>query len=483
MGAIELHSVQVIHRHGSRSAIVSYNESQICADTPCGHLNVPGQTMMTKAGEFLRSQYNANTLGPLFPSESYDLGVSYTRSTDVLRTIQSAECLLRGLFPNSTAFLPVVHTVDSATDWLLTSTNVPYSYAFYDADLDWWHNVCNPALDALIDFGTLISIAKEAFSEGFCAEPHHRCKCALMLFDIGAALSANGQIGNFPALQKHLQKLRSVAYLSFKEQFGYNASQEVHVHMGSQGQFLAQKIIDNFENHILGASSFKLYHYSAHDTTLSPLSATLGDATLTGMLPPFGQLYSVELLYDTSAKNYSVRVRRGAPGQTSESGYLFAWDEFQLRCMDSTNKIYDAVENICPFSDFKRFIDSTKGTDPAGPCYLSDRHKKLLNCSAEKSSHRKACESYRKVCPKWACSPDFAVDASSSECVCVSLSCMELAEGGDNTRASVISLNKVFIIVSVTFIVGIVSSAVVFYLFISSKGSKREHTILAMETM
>ncbi|KAH9582251.1 hypothetical protein LSM04_008413 [Trypanosoma melophagium] len=473
--AVTLRLVQVLHRHGARSTTVSYNESQLCGDVPCGYLNVPGQNMLINAGTFLREHYNSDPANQFFPSESYDLDVAYTRSTDVLRTLQSAEGLLRGLFPNMSAFFPAVHTVDRGTDWLLRSEIAPYVQAFYRLDKQWKRNACNPMVDSLIDFATLQSVAKEAFSEGYCANQEERCDCAAQLFDIGAALDADGRISAFPLLKANLEKLSALVQFYLLSEFGYNASSDRDVKMGSQGQNFVQQVLSNAQLHMQGQSTYKLYHYSAHDTTLSPVAATLRDTTPDAALPPFGQLYAFELLYDDSANAYSMRVRRGKPGQTPESNYAFAWDDFQLKCMSSDGTVYNATNNTCPYYDFQRLVDSTKPKDPAGLCYLDDEYKSLFDCPTEEGqSPNSNCQDYRRVCPASSCGDGHILNQVTLQCVCSSASCMSRSEGNGNgngnsggaSNGSSVSAGATAGIAIATFAVGAILAACVVLLVV-----------------
>nr|CCC95847.1 unnamed protein product [Trypanosoma congolense IL3000] len=436
---LELKVVQLVHRHGARSPIVSYNQSTICGNVPCGHLNSAGLSMLINAGKFLRAHYTEGPYGSFFPSESYNLSVSYTESTDVLRTIQSAEALLSGLFPNKTLFFPAVHTASDEASVLSRGFSAPYTRAFLKLDTEWWRRVCNPRADTILGYKTLLSISREVFSEGFCANPLKICECAQGLYDIGAAMNASGRIVDYPLLQKYLKQLREVEVFVTRMWFRYNASDKTHVNMGSLGQDLAQQILSNAKSYMSGSSSFKLYHYSGHDTTIAPLASTLGDFAPTALSPPFGQLYAFELLHNPDTDEYSMRVRRGAPGQAPESNYLFSWDNYRLKCMEKSNKVYYAADNTCPFSDFERFVNSTKPRSPAGLCYLSGRHRKLFDCpgSMRKPSN-KDCKMLRRACPASACDLGFTLNIVTLECVCSSNECL-----GTHTTASLIAISLV----------------------------------------
>ena len=89
--------------------------------------------MLRKLGEFIRSRYSTSgPQGPYFASANYDPQFTYTRSTDVQRTLQSADGLLWGIYPNASTFFPAISTVDPNTDVLLIvdclpSFNIPYN--------------------------------------------------------------------------------------------------------------------------------------------------------------------------------------------------------------------------------------------------------------------------------------------------------------------------------------------------------------------
>ncbi|EAN78121.1 membrane-bound acid phosphatase 1 precursor [Trypanosoma equiperdum] len=453
-----LHLVQLVHRHGARSPKVKHNQSQICGEVPCGYLNAAGKMMLVNAGEFLRNHYNSNASEPFFPEESYNSCVTYSRSTDVPRTLQSAGCLLRGMFPNASEFFPAIHTADVSTDWLLRYDVIPQAYAFSHLDEHWWRNVCNPKLDTLIDTNTLLSVSREVFSEGFCADPQNRCHCAATLFDIGVAMQSDGRIDKHPLLRENLGRLRDIKFFEDSHRFVYNASDRTHAKMGSLGQHLAQEILKNAENHMNGLTSYKLYHYSAHDTTIAPLAATLGDSTTTGITPPYGQLYAFELLYDHEVKGYIIRIRRGAPGQKPEEGYAFSWGEFQMKCMNENHTVYTAEDNKCPYHDFRRFVKSTKPHDPAGLCYLNRRYRELFHCPGNVGKPpNKQCKVFRRVCPAWSCEEGYTLNSVTLECVCSSRKCMENRDLSISTDTLGRNLFTIFIFVLLALLIPIFS--------------------------
>ncbi|ESL05366.1 hypothetical protein TRSC58_06987 [Trypanosoma rangeli SC58] len=239
-----------------------------------------------------------------------------------------------------------------------------------------------------------------------------------------------------------------------------------------------QQLLANAQLHMLGKSPYKLYHYSTHDITLSPLAATLADDSPKALLPPFAQLYAFELLYDDEANAYSMRVMRGAPGQTPDTEYAFSWDGFQLKCMASDGKVYKARNNTCRYDDFLRLVDSSRPTDPVGLCHLSDRYKALLGCPTQEgralNSH---CRAYRLACPASSCGAGHTLDPVTLQCVCSSASCMGRssanAAGDGGSCEKTVSAGATAGIAIGCFAVGAILVACIAVLVVSPRGNNK----------
>jgi hypothetical protein len=429
--AYKVELVQVVHRHGARSALVPHNETKICGtDFPCGYLNYEGQLMLVNFGKFLRHRYteDASVVSePYFPYESYNLSISYTRSTDVLRTLQSADGLLRGLFPNSSAYFPAVHTVDNLEDAMLHSSLVPIIRARYNYGAQEVRDACDPILDKRMSFETLQATAAEVHSQGFCANYTLRSACAELLCDIAHAYQSTGKLDTTPLLRQHLDDVCAVTATSSHFYFSYNKSSPVHQKQGAPYYHLTKILLNNMKLHQNRATAppYKLYEYSAHDTTISPLAASLGDNSLEAMLPPFGTAFIVELLSASGAVaaasgSWYVRVLRGHPGVTPSTNFTFALSHFSMRCMDAKNNTYVADNNICPLADFERFIASTAPTSEMGTCYLDPIYYGRMNCPVDAVGDNRSlstdCLMYRKLCPKYACGTGYYLDAVDYGC-------------------------------------------------------------------
>ncbi|KAL7695037.1 membrane-bound acid phosphatase 2 [Lotmaria passim] len=436
---LEVVMVQVLHRHGARSGTPRYNTSLICTEAPCGYLTWAGVDMLLNVGAYLRNRYNNDRTVvnvPLFPSPNYDLDVSYSRSTDVLRTLQSAEIFLRGFFPNTSNLYAAVHTVEDDTDMLLNSNAQPWLKFFYSYNKPLLRTVCNPLTDKLYpDWTEITTLGKEIFLESYCSDYTTRSDCVRLLFDIAAAKMAVGELDQYPLLKANFAKIQNITRVLFAYEYHYNRSDSLMFKQGGRGQPFLKQLVANMDNQIAGTNKYKLMHYSAHDTTLAPVWGTLGDESETAMLPPFAQVLVAELLKSKSTGAMRVRVLRGAPGQSPDTNFAFDWDAtWHLQCMNAWGIAYYAQNNVCPYEDFKRYIRWSEPGDARGYCYLDPDFVTIANCPTKNTVYgipasavvSSTCRFYRAACPSFACTPGYTLNSVSYQCVCSSDACLNV---------------------------------------------------------
>lgn len=397
----KLELVQVIHRHGARSPIVSYNETQICGlEYPCGILNSVGEAMLVNVGSFLRDWYmnnEPNLIGSqtFFPA-AYNVSFSSSRSTDVLRTLQSSSAFLRGLFPAQGSLYPAIHSVSIEEDFLLSTSTVPeVTLRRRMPELVGERELCDPLVDYFFPhLSVLQRISAEVYSEGYCSDPHNRTKCACQLCDIGRAYQSLGTLGAYPLLNIHLESVCAVLACSNACIFGYDPLNATDATRGSFGQPLAQRLVENIADYI-STPQYKLYEYSVHDSTLSMLGTTIGRNSSILAEPPFGTTFILELLSKNDA--HFVRLRLGYPSRTAN--YTFAFTDFAMTCSNGLES-YTAVDGICPFIDFASYINRSASTDPRGRCTLSPTFNQMIQrCNTTHSPPLPwYCNYYQKHC-------------------------------------------------------------------------------------
>jgi hypothetical protein len=447
-GVLELVLVQVIHRHGARSPLTPANASIVCP-RGCGLLNYQGKDMLLKQGEYLRGRYNGsrpdvyNNATPFFATElypdgtTYDVRQTYSRSTDLTRTLQSATGLLKGLFPNETEYFPAVSTVQFLQDELLLIDVSPSYHIYQQLDQGALTSQLKAYVNTVFPDPTVIdAMSVENNIEGYCSKGGSWIfvNCVLTLQDIAAARNAEGRLASLPVTQQYFEQLNSVRETWNSYYFPYNASNAVNAARGSLGQNIVQRMFQNMFAAIASSAKgaptpdladfpYKLMHYSAHDTTVMPFCATLGNSGY--MLPPFGQLYLLELLRDVSDGSFHVRAAQSVPGQTPESHHAVTESVFPLHCVSENGTLYTvaSITGTCPLYDFQRYVNSSLPLSPAGTCYLSPDALAAIDCDVVGGSGplpNSTCYFYRSYCPAVACPNETVLSPLSYACVALS---------------------------------------------------------------
>ncbi|XP_006815175.2 lysosomal acid phosphatase-like [Saccoglossus kowalevskii] len=123
-----LEMVHVIYRHGNRAPMSNYPTDSRSPDTwplGLGQLTNIGKLQQYHLGEWLRKRY-----GDILINTTYNPKEIYARSSDIDRTLMSAQCNLAGLFPpkeneiwfpnNMLTWQPIpIHTTMVTTDSLI----------------------------------------------------------------------------------------------------------------------------------------------------------------------------------------------------------------------------------------------------------------------------------------------------------------------------------------------------------------------------
>ncbi|TPP43946.1 Histidine phosphatase (branch 2) family protein [Leishmania donovani] len=395
--------VQVVHRHGARSALINDNTTEICGTLyPCGELTGEGVEMVRAIGEFARSRYNDLSLveSPLFPSTQYNSSLVYTRSTHTQRTIQSATAFLRGLFQDD-YFYPVVYSRNRTTDMLLSTDAVPSVMGRSWLD--------NPALYAASTrWDAIQSAAKDAWIEGLCTDFNARTSCVLDMYDVAAAFEAAGRLDNATNLKAVYPGLMEVNAAWFKYVFSWNHTSKLDLTQGSASQNLAQTMLANINAHLL-SPSYNMFEYSAHDTTVVPLAVTFGDQGNTTMRPPFAVTIFVELLQDTA----------DASGWYTANGtYVFRQTGIEAHCIDAAGIRYRASAGICPLDDFRRMVDYSRPAVAEGHCAMTQAQYSNMGCPrtiADNTPVPSRCWIYRYACPSKACPVTYILSAADHQ--------------------------------------------------------------------
>ncbi|XP_048367335.1 prostatic acid phosphatase [Sphaerodactylus townsendi] len=296
----------VIYRHGDRSPIETYpNALHKESEWPqgFGQLTTLGMRQQYELGQYIKKRYS-DFLSPTYKREEI-----YIQSTDVDRTIMSAQANLAGLFPPTTEEIwnpqipwqPIpVHVVPKSFNPLF----------FY------------PRLDC----PRFVKLMKESFSSGaFKLQlknymPLLGLIASKLRYDAKTLLDLNTHIlWNFYdtlfvqklhrrrnphwADERMMGKLKSLIELAISTLFGEPKREEKSQ---LQGGLLVKDILKRIDNFVSNADPRKMMMYSAHDTTLIALQSALN--VYDRKLPPYAACHIFELYQERNGQ-YTVEMQ------------------------------------------------------------------------------------------------------------------------------------------------------------------------------
>uniref|UniRef100_A0A8C4RYG3 Acid phosphatase 6, lysophosphatidic n=1 Tax=Erpetoichthys calabaricus TaxID=27687 RepID=A0A8C4RYG3_ERPCA len=269
-------------------------------------------------GERLRDVYikKSNFLSPVFRSTEV-----YVRSTNIVRTIESAVCLLAGLFQQQQEGIVTVFTSEAETEVLYPN------YKRCD-------HLKQMTRQRIVQASLLPEIAEDLKEMYKLLEiPEHEHISFIDIWDDMTSRKAHDLAR--PSCVHYLMKIiekRAVETVYFAYEPSNSTSLQLCV-----GQLLSF-LISNIENKLKDQDSLenlrKFHLYSVHDTTLMPFLMALDIFDM--KWPPYGADVILELYEHRSSKEAFVKV-----------SYL-GKDQLVRGCSD----IY------CPLRDFKKALSS-----------------------------------------------------------------------------------------------------------------------------
>ncbi|XP_039599604.1 lysophosphatidic acid phosphatase type 6 isoform X2 [Polypterus senegalus] len=283
-----------------------------------GQLTTLGMQQMYNLGERLRDVYikKSNFLSPVFKSTEV-----YVRSTNIVRTIESAVCLLAGLFQQQQEGIVTVFTSEAETEVLYPN------YTRCD-------HLKQMTRQRIVQASLLPEIAEDLKEMYKLLEiPEHERINFIDIWDDMASRKAHdlARPSSVHYLMKIIEK-RAVETVHFAYEPSNSTSLQLCV-----GQLLSI-LIGNIENKLKDQDSLenlrKLHLYSVHDTTLMPFLMALDIFDM--KWPPYSADAILELYEHRSSKEAFVKV-----------SYL-GKDQLVRGCSD----IY------CPLRDFKKALSS-----------------------------------------------------------------------------------------------------------------------------
>ncbi|KAG8572763.1 hypothetical protein GDO81_012157 [Engystomops pustulosus] len=294
----------MVFRHGDRSPTYTYPKDKYQEDSwpdGFGQLTELGMEQHFELGKYMRKRYSG------FLNETYSRHEVYVRSTDMDRTLMSAQTNLAGLYPpvgrqiwnKNMTWKPIpVHTVPLTEDKLLAMPlkNCPrYNQLQIETYTSKeFRSLLEPYKDLINSLPNITGYSIKEMQEGVRW---------WLLYD---ALQCE-QIHNYPlpvwATDDVLNKLSQLADIGMATFFGVYKH---HEKSRLQGGVLMGSIIKNISHAASNASgNLKLIMYSGHDTTIASLQMALNVSN--GKIPPFASCYIFEL-YRGDDGEYTVEM-------------------------------------------------------------------------------------------------------------------------------------------------------------------------------
>jgi len=291
--------VNLLFRHGDRSPTKTFPTDVYQEGfwpRGWGQLSKKGQLRHLQLGKFLRKNYG-DFLAPFYNPEEI-----YIRSTDVDRTLMSAQSNLAGLFPphlNETwsadiaGWQPLpVHTVPHKSDMLLVRGNNCPRYQNMQHDV-WVKNPVPEVVTENTKYKDLWDTVRKGAGVTDTIENMWYIPDSIKIEYLNN-LTLPAWVT--PSIFDHLMSFKDLGF----QMMVYNRSMA-----RLAGGNLLKKIQSNMKAKIEKESKRKMFMYSAHDDTVAPLLAALG--VYNNLAPPYASCVLVELWQDVS-NGYYVRV-------------------------------------------------------------------------------------------------------------------------------------------------------------------------------
>lgn len=295
----------------------SYRKNILTGGTFPGQLTTVGMQQLYELGKILRRRYIEDNA---FLSSTFSPAEVYVRSTNIVRTIESAKCLVAGLFRQTqTEAVPILTTTGES------EILYPNYYGCKLLKLRGSHRWAESA--TLPDIAADLKSIQSAL--GIAA--HQRVDFILIRDDM-VARETHG-LPCPPALDSWREKVEQRAVDMMCHVYEPSKRENLQLCVGP----LLNMMLNNMEEKIQGTSSEpsrKLFLYSAHDTTLIPCLMALGIFDM--RWPPYAADLTLELHQHQKTKEFFVKV-----------SYI---DQDQL--LPGCSGVY------CPLQEFKKMISS-----------------------------------------------------------------------------------------------------------------------------
>ncbi|KAH9599619.1 Histidine phosphatase superfamily [Trypanosoma melophagium] len=377
-----------VHHHGARDEPLVVDGNLVW---DYAQLTPNGEKMMVNLGKLLRRVYG--DFMPSFDPNVYDL-----LSGDSDRCIRSAYGVAQAFFKEGSDFVPRVKYDPLDSDWLMEFN---YNFPNIIARPEWYYSYQNNDTLArtMLSEDDILTLANE-FGDWCLKTP---MLCALFATDAIQCRISNTNKTSERLRDLFEEKLLPIQYGNSKHMYAFHPTDPYAV-TGAPAYDLAAKMLNDAEE-----GKKKVYHYSAHDSTVLGLINTFGGIQLDDMdkkwFPRFGAVLTLTTYTDG---NISFGYAEPMQDENSTLDYLSGIPPVLVRCQTASGTVY--MDSECKLEDVWRYVNTSKPIVLNRYCYLLPEDR----CDVMDTVPSSYCQYYREHCPKEACGPNAVLDADQN---------------------------------------------------------------------
>ncbi|TKS67070.1 Lysophosphatidic acid phosphatase type 6 [Collichthys lucidus] len=306
-----------------------YRSDTLTGGTYPGQLTAVGMQQLYELGKRLRKRYVEETG---FLSSTFSPAEVYVRSTNIVRTIESAKCLIAGLFQQKQK--EIVHILTTASESEILYPNYHGCKLLKILGSHRW-----------AESSTLPDIAADLQSiQSALGIAAHQNVDFILIRDDMVARETHG-LPCPPELDSWRNKVEQRAVDMVYHVFQPSKRESLKLCVGP----LLHTMLANIEDKLQGTSAEsnrKLYLYSAHDTTLIPCLMALGLFDM--KWPPYATDITLELYQHQQTSKPFVKVSYAGQDQLIQgcSGIYCPLEEFK-QVLSSYSVSYELYQSLC----------------------------------------------------------------------------------------------------------------------------------------
>ena len=273
-----------------------------------GQLTSVGWMQARNLGSWLRERYVQRGPYSLVPG-TFDADLVRVRTTNIARTIDTANGVLSGLFPGTPASSPIpIETASDDVEWLYPNPGTCPRLMSLVKDFKRWHQAASEEGQGEGTRGeTRAKVRRAIEGPDAAVDPEAEPWGFAHMFDVSHSVLVHSGKHHFGMDDAILRELEGVAIEYMR---GVVGGWEGNPHTKEQLALCSSRVVEDVLSGLSGAANGKhgrkMQLYSGHDTTLIPLLLMLGDAL--ERWPPFASNLVIELYWCERLSSHVVKL-------------------------------------------------------------------------------------------------------------------------------------------------------------------------------